>query len=42
MISLIISAAARQDERLQEMAQILRGKADPEGRFTPESVCRDW
>jgi hypothetical protein len=24
------------------MAQILRSKADQEGRFTPESVWRDW
>jgi hypothetical protein len=30
------------DPRLQEMVAIVEGKADAEGRFTPESVWRAW
>jgi hypothetical protein len=30
------------DQRLQEMIEIIRGKADDDGRFTAESVWRDW
>lgn len=33
---------AKSDSRLQEMTQILRSKADPEGKFTPESVWTAW
>jgi hypothetical protein len=32
----------RNDARLLEMVQVLRSKADPEGRFTPESVYQNW
>ena len=32
----------RGDPRLGEMVAIVRGKADAEGRFTPESVWREW
>ncbi|HEY5271523.1 MAG TPA: hypothetical protein VII97_14385 [Anaerolineales bacterium] len=30
------------DGRLREMVEIIRGKADAEGRFTPESVWMAW
>jgi hypothetical protein len=30
------------DSRLQEMVEIVRGKADAEGRFTPESAWMAW
>jgi hypothetical protein len=33
---------ARGDSRLLEMVEIVRSKADEEGRFTAESVWRDW
>ena len=33
---------ARDDSRLLEMVEIVRSKADEEGRFTAESVWRDW
>jgi len=33
---------AHKDNRLQEMVAIIRSKADNEGRFTAESVWRDW
>ena len=33
---------ARDDSRLLEMVEIVRGKADEEGGFTAESVWRDW
>lgn len=33
---------ARQDPRLQDMASIIAGKADAEGRFTSESVWQVW
>jgi hypothetical protein len=32
----------KDDTRLQEMAQIVKSKADGEGRFTPESVWQAW
>ena len=32
----------RQDARLQEMAGLLAGKADAQGRFTPESIWTAW
>ena len=32
----------RGDERLREMVSIVRAKADEAGRFTAESVWRDW
>ncbi len=32
----------REDERLQEMAELLRSKADDQGRFTLESVWTAW
>jgi len=31
-----------EDPRLQEMVDIVRAKADEDGRFTPESVWRAW
>jgi hypothetical protein len=30
------------DPRLTEMADVIRSKADPEGRFTPESIWTAW
>ena len=39
---LVQFAWLRKDRRLQEMAAILQSKADSEGRFTAESVWRDW
>jgi hypothetical protein len=30
------------DPRLEEMIQLLASKADPQGRFTPESVWKAW
>jgi hypothetical protein len=33
---------AREDRRLREMVAVIRGKDDGSGRFTPESVWRDW
>ncbi len=33
---------ALEDERLQEMIGIVKNKADKDGRFTAESVWRDW
>jgi hypothetical protein len=33
---------ARRDERMRDMASIIDAKADPQGRFTPESVWSDW
>jgi hypothetical protein len=33
---------ARKDARLQEMVQIVRSKADQDGRFTPESIWLAW
>lgn len=32
----------RDDPRLREMADIVRAKADAQGRFTPESVWKAW
>ena len=32
----------RDDDRLREMADVVRGKADEQGRFTPESVWKAW
>ena len=32
----------RNDRRLVEMVNIVRGKADEDGRFMAESVWRDW
>jgi len=32
----------RGDPRLEEMLALLRGKADAEGKFTPESVWQAW
>lgn len=32
----------RGDSRLREMVEIIRGKADAEGRFTPESIWMAW
>ena len=32
----------RNDARLVEMLEIIRSKADPEGRYTPESVWTAW
>jgi hypothetical protein len=32
----------RPDERLNEMASIVKAKADDEGRFTPESIWQAW
>ena len=32
----------REDPRLLEMAETIRGKADPQGRFTPESIWMAW
>jgi hypothetical protein len=32
----------QRDPRLLEMAQCVRAKADPQGRFTPESVWQAW
>ncbi len=32
----------RQDPRLQELAGLVRGKADTQGRYTPESVWKAW
>ncbi|MFH1524471.1 MAG: hypothetical protein ABIF04_05865 [Chloroflexota bacterium] len=32
----------REDSRLQEMVEIIREKADSEGRFTPESIWVAW
>jgi hypothetical protein len=32
----------RSDERLLEMVEIIKSKADENGFFTPESVWRDW
>jgi len=32
----------RDDARLQEMATIVRGKADEQNRFTPESIWKAW
>jgi len=34
--------AARKHPAVKEMAHIIRGKADAEGRFTPESIWMDW
>lgn len=33
---------AREDARLQEIVQIVRSKADHEGRYTPESIWLAW
>ena len=30
------------DPRLEEMAEVIRAKADQQGRFTPESVWMAW
>jgi hypothetical protein len=35
-------SAIRKDSRFQELVTILRQKIDKNGRFTPESVWRDW
>jgi hypothetical protein len=32
----------RQDKRLRQMAECVTGKADAQGRFTPESVWQAW
>jgi hypothetical protein len=32
----------RHDPRLLEMAEIIRSKAGPDGRFTPESIYKAW
>lgn len=32
----------KEDDRLQEMVEIVRLKADEHGRFTPESIWRAW
>jgi len=32
----------RNQKPVREMAEIIRGKSDPEGRFTPESIWMDW
>jgi hypothetical protein len=32
----------RQDARVHEMADILRPRADADGRFTPESIWMAW
>jgi len=32
----------RDDARLHEMANVVRGKADEQGRFTPESIWKAW
>ncbi|HSV42462.1 MAG TPA: hypothetical protein VLH13_03520, partial [Methanomassiliicoccales archaeon] len=32
----------KDEERLREMADIIRSKADGEGRYTPESVWQSW
>jgi len=32
----------KKDDRLQEMVEIVRSKADERGRFTPESIWRAW
>lgn len=33
---------AQNDKRLLKFIQIIRDKADTEGRFTAESIWRDW
>jgi hypothetical protein len=33
---------AIEDERLQDMIEILENKADPDGKFTAESIWMDW
>jgi hypothetical protein len=32
----------KEDDRLQEMVEIVRSKVDGGGRFTPESIWRAW
>jgi hypothetical protein len=32
----------RKDKRLREMVEVVRAKADDQGRFTPESVWKAW
>ena len=32
----------RNDNRMQDMASVLRSKADPEGKYTPESEWKAW
>ena len=33
---------ALEDKRLQQMIEVLRSKAGPDGKFTPESIWMDW